>query len=104
MLGTSRQALHKRVKLGSAFGLMHGSEIVLPKFQFVPIDNVTRLIEGLAKVTKLFDDSGAGRWSMLQFLIDTDPNLADTPQRKLAEGRVEDVIRAAKAYLDMDGG
>lgn len=104
LLGTSRQALHKRVKLGSAFGLMHGTEIVLPKFQFISVDSETRLIEGLAKVTKLFDDSGAGRWSMLQFLIDTDPNLADTPQQTLAAGKVEDVIRAAKAYLDMDEG
>ncbi|YCI03130.1 hypothetical protein M1D34_02575 [Ensifer sp. D2-11] len=102
MLGTTRQALHKRVKLGSAFGLMHGSEIVLPKFQFITVDNDTRLLEGLAKVTKLFDDSGAGRWSMLQFLIDTDPNLADTPQRILAGGRVGEVVTAAKAYLGMD--
>ncbi|CUX65948.1 conserved hypothetical protein [Agrobacterium tumefaciens str. Kerr 14] len=104
VLGTTRQALHKRVKLGSAFGLMHGSEIVLPKFQFVTIDNKTRLLDGLAKVTKLFDDSGAGRWSMLQFLIDTDPNLAGTPQRILAEGRVSDVVAAAKAYLGVDEG
>jgi hypothetical protein len=104
MLGTTRQALHKRVKLGSAFGLMLGSEIVLPKFQFVTDGKEARLVEGLVKITKLFDDSGAGRWSMLQFLIDADPNLADTPQRILADGRVGDVVTAAKAYLGLDEG
>jgi len=104
MLGTTRQALHKRVKLGSAFGLMLGSEIVLPKFQFVTDGKEARLVEGLVKITKLFDDCGAGRWSMLQFLIDADPNLADTPQRILADGRVGDVVTAAKAYLGLDEG
>ncbi|MCG5487190.1 MAG: hypothetical protein KK482_26535 [Sinorhizobium meliloti] len=101
LLGSSRQALHKRVKLGSALGLMQGSELVLPKFQFVAEDGRTQLINGLAKVVKLFDESGAGRWSALQFLIDSDPNLSDTPCQVLAEGRVDEVVNSAKAYLGL---
>ncbi|NSZ03146.1 hypothetical protein G6M70_04785 [Agrobacterium tumefaciens] len=104
LLGTTRQALHKRVKLGSALGLMHGSEIVLPRFQFLALDGGTRLVDGLVKVTRLFDDSGAGRWSMLQFMIEADPNLAETPLRVLSEGRVEEVVAAAQAYLGTDEG
>jgi hypothetical protein len=41
---------------------------------------------------------------MLQFLIDADPNLADTPQRILAVGRIDDVVTAAKAYLGLNEG
>ena len=102
LLGISRQALHKRVKLGSALGMMHGSELVLPKFQFVADEGDTRVIDGLARVLKLFDSSGAGRWSALQFLIDDDPNLADTPSYVLVKGSVDDVVNAAKAYLNIN--
>jgi hypothetical protein len=102
LLGTSRQALHKRVKLGSALGMMHGSELVLPKFQFVADEGDTSVIDGLAKVLKLFDNTGAGRWSAQQFLIDGDPNLADTPYHVMVKGRVDDVVNAAKAYLDIN--
>jgi len=102
LLGITRQALHKRVKSGSALGMMHGEELTLPKFQFIDERGKMRLIEGLARVVSLFDKSGAGRWSALQFLIDKDPNLADTPSRILVEGRVEDVVNAAKAYVEAD--
>ena len=60
----------------------------------------TRIIDGLAKIVALFDTSGAGRWSALQFLLDRDPNLADTPGRILVDGRVDDVVASARACLE----
>lgn len=102
LLGTSRQALHKRVKTGSALGLMEGAELVLPKFQFVEEGDRTSILDGLAKVIKLFDTSRAGRWSALQFLLDQDPNLAMPPVEALRTGEIERVAAAAAAYLDVD--
>jgi hypothetical protein len=102
LLGTSRQALHKRVKLGTALGVMRGSELTLPKFQFTGDSNSPKIIEGLGNIVKLFDKTKAGRWSALQFLIEKDPNLRDTPTHALTEGRVQDVVNAAMAYLDAD--
>ena len=104
LLGTSRQALHKRVKTGSALGLMDGAELVLPKFQFVEEKDRTSIIDGLAKVIKLFDGSKAGRWSALQFLLEQDPNLAVAPVEALKAGEVQKVVDAAAAYLDVDEG
>jgi predicted transcriptional regulator len=99
LVGSTRQALHKRVKLGSALGMMHGSELVLPKVQFVSDRGKTRIVAGLASIVKLFDRSKAGRWSALQFLVGRDPNLADTPIHALVAGRVDEVANAANAYL-----
>ena len=100
LLRTSRQALHKRVKLGSALGLMRGAELTLPRVQFVGEADSPKIVEGLGSVVKLFDIAKAGRWSALQFLIEKDPNLGDTPIHMLTQGRVQDVANAAKAYLD----
>lgn len=102
LLGTSRQALHKRVKTGSALGMMDGAELVLPKFQFVEEEDRISILEGLAKVIKLFDASKAGRWSALQFLLEQDPNLAVAPVQALRTGDVQKVVDAAAAYLDAD--
>jgi hypothetical protein len=102
LLGISRQALHKRVRAGSALGLMDGAELVLPKFQFVDEGNRTSILEGLGKIIKLFDASKAGRWSALQFLLDQDPNLAAAPVQALRSGKVQQVADAAVAYLDAD--
>jgi predicted transcriptional regulator len=102
LLGTSRQALHKRVKTGSALGLMDGAELVIPKFQFVEDDDHTLILEGLAKIIKLFDASKAGRWSALQFLLEQDPNLGVAPIQTLRTGEVQQVVDAAAAYLDVD--
>jgi len=102
LLGTSRQALHKRVITGSALGMMDGAELVLPKFQFVEEENRTSILEGLAKVIRLFDASRVGRWSALQFLLEQDPNLAVAPVQALRTGEVQKVVDAAAAYLDAD--
>jgi hypothetical protein len=102
LLGTTRQALHKRVKAGSALGMMQGTELVLPRLQFESADGRTHLIDGLSQIVRLFDESKAGRWSALQFLIEQDPNLGNAPIRFLSEGRVDDVVNAARAYLGFE--
>lgn len=104
LIGTSRQALHKRVKVGSALGLMDGAELVLPKFQFVKEGDRTSVLKGLAKIIKLFDSSKAGRWSALQFLLEQDPNLAVAPVQALKTGEVQQVVDAAAAYLNLNEG
>jgi hypothetical protein len=104
LLRTTRQALHKRIKSGSALGMMQGNELVLPRLQFVTAGDRTHLIEGLSQVIGLFDQTQAGGWSALQFLIERDPNLGDAPIRILSEGRVDTVVNAARAYLGLDEG
>lgn len=100
LLGVTRQALHKRVKLGTALGLMEGSELTLPKFQFVGEGKKTKIVEGLGPIVKLFDTAKAGRWSALQFLTERDPNLGSTPSQALQDGKAREALDAAIAYLD----
>ena len=99
-LGVTRQALHKRIKSGSALGMMDGEELVLPQLQFVISGEKTKLVKGLSDVLVLFDR--AGGWSVLQFLIERDPNLGDTPIAVLRAGNVAAVVTAARAYLGLD--
>ncbi|WP_421405386.1 hypothetical protein [Agrobacterium fabrum] len=100
-LGISRQALHKRAKKGSALALMQGNELVLPLAQWISSGRSLTWIDGLPRIIKLFDT--AGGWSALQFLIEQDPNLGTTPRLALIEGRIDDVIAAAEAYLGIEG-
>jgi hypothetical protein len=103
LLGVSRQALHKRIKAGSALGMMRGTELVLPRAQFVQRGGGRfEVLTGIPEVVKLFNV--AGGWSALQFLVEADPNLARPPIQALAQGRVDEVVNAAKAYLDADHG
>lgn len=103
-LGVSRQALHKRIRLGTALGLMHGSELVVPETQFVSKEGKLIVVEGLSAIITLFDKSGAGRWSAFQFLTDTDPCLRKVPLEELKSGDRDSVVRAARAYLGLDEG
>jgi hypothetical protein len=102
-LSVSRQALHKRIGLGSALGLMHGSELVVPDAQFANKDGKLGIVDGLSAIVSLFDTSGAGRWSALQFLTEVDPLLRRVPLNVLKEGDRDAVVRAARAYLSLDG-
>jgi len=101
-LGISRQALHKRIKAGTALGMMDGSELVLPRVQWVGHGDQLSFVPGLGDVLKFF--ATAGGWSALQFLIDQDPNLGGAPIQWLAEGKIAPVVAAAKAYLGVDEG
>lgn len=102
LLGVTRQALHKQIKAGSALGMMRGNQLVLPRAQFAGRRDKLKILPGIKQVVRLF--SVAGGWSALQFLVEVDPNLAKTPIQALTEGRVADVVSAAKAYLDADDG
>jgi hypothetical protein len=103
LLGVSRQAMHKRIKAGSALGMMRGNELVLPRAQFAEQEGSRpEILAGIPEVVRLF--SVAGGWSALQFLVEADPNLAKPPIQALREGRVAEVVSAAKAYLDADSG
>jgi len=101
-LGVTRQALHKRFGLGTALGLMRGSELVVPEAQFIIRAGKEKIVEGLADVVRLFDNSGAGRWSALQFLIESDPNLHGVPVEILKAGKREAVVQAARSFLGLD--
>jgi hypothetical protein len=101
-LEVSRQALHKRIRSGSALGLMRGSELVVPTAQFVDKDNKIKIVDDLNAVVTLFDKSGAGRWSALQFLVEVDPLLGKVPLDALKEGEVDAVVRAVRAFLSLD--
>jgi hypothetical protein len=101
-LGMTRQALHKRIKSGSALGMMDGNELVLPKAQWFDEKGSRKFLPGLTKVLRLFRP--VGEWSALQFLVDTDPNLATSPRAALMDGRIDEVLNAARAYLGMDEG
>ena len=100
LLGISRQALHKRIKSGTALGMMNGEELVLPRLQFVKGGGKVELTKGLSEVIGLF--TRAGGWSALQFLVGNDPNLGVQPIVALNDGKVEGVVRAARAYLGLD--
>ncbi|WP_051341581.1 hypothetical protein [Azospirillum halopraeferens] len=110
-MGISRQALHRRIRTGSALGMMRDDEIVIPVVQFVDGSGTAAgkkvVRPGIAPVVKLFETSGAGPWSALQFLIDTDPNLGRPPVEALATGdpsAVRAVEHAARAYLGEENG
>lgn len=106
-LGTSRQALHKRVYLGTALGMMVNGKIQLPKLQFdhpKPGKGNAKILNGIGKVIKPFLNSKAGPWAALEFLLDVDPNLARKPIDALRDGQTEAVVHAAQSHLGMDEG
>lgn len=101
-LGITRQALHKRIRSQSALGVMRGSELVVPAAQLVERDGKPRVVEGLGEVLALFDESGAGGWSALQFLTELDPLLKATPLDALKRGDKNAAVAAARGYLNID--
>lgn len=103
-LGTSKQALHKRIHAGTALGMMRGREIVVPRAQFADGDGKAGLLPGIPEVLAAFRAVGERGWGALQFLVERDPNLGRPPIDALREGRVEAVVRAARAHLGLDEG
>jgi hypothetical protein len=104
-LGTSKQALHKRIHAGTALGMMRGREIVVPRVQFAEEGGkVVGFLPGIPEVLATFREAGERGWGALQFLVEQDPNLGRAPVQALREGRVEAVVQAARAYLGLDEG
>lgn len=103
-LGTSKQALHKRIHAGTALGMMRGREIVVPRAQFADVDGKIGLLPGIPEVLAAFRAAGERGWGALQFLVERDPNLGRPPIDALRERRVEAVVQAARAHLGLDEG
>ncbi|GLR45987.1 hypothetical protein GCM10007880_65050 [Mesorhizobium amorphae] len=104
-LGISRQAVHKKIKNGSALGLMVGTTFVIPSTQFVQNESGTKVVSNLRDVLNLFTNAGAGAWSALQYLLDPDPALGgDVPLNLLKAGDSAQVVTMARAYLGQDEG
>jgi hypothetical protein len=101
-LRVTRQALHKRISSGSALGMMVDNEIVVPKLQICGKHGTAKILTGIDAVTKLFRQAEAGPWMALQFLVDPDPNLGQTPIDALRAGGVQPVVEAARAHLRLD--
>lgn len=101
-LGTSHQALHKRIRTGSALGVMHGRELLVPTVQFVADGKGVKIVPELKRILTLFEQSGAGLWSALQFLTDHDPLLGAVPIERLKSGDVDRSVHAARGFLGLD--
>lgn len=101
-IGKSHQSLHKRIHAGTALGVMHGRELLVPAFQFVADGRHWKVHPDLKQVLALFARSGAGMWSALQFLTDQDPLLGAVPADRLIDGDVAAVVHAARGFLGMD--
>jgi hypothetical protein len=100
-LGVTRQALFKRIQAGSALGMMREGKLVVPKLQFINDASGNRkIVEGLKQIVSLFDESGAGRWSALQFLSEPEPNLdGQKPIEVLKGGDTDRVAHSTRAFL-----
>ena len=104
-LGITKQALQKRIHASAALGMMIGDRIVVPALQMTTEGGTTRILAGMDKVTQAFAEAGATGWCALQFLVDPDPNLeGHLPVDLLREGRVQEVVQAARACLGLDEG
>lgn len=101
LLGVSRQALHARVKRGSALGMMLEAQYLLPRLQFIQSGTGWRVVDGLGELHAVFQQAGAQGWPMLEFLVRDDPNLAAKPIAALQEGHVQAVLNAARAMLEL---
>lgn len=104
LLGTSKQALHKRIHLGTALGMMRGRRIVVPRAQFVQAAGKAEVVRGIPEVLAVFREGQERGWGALQFLVGQDPNLGRPPIDALREGQVEAVVHAARAHLGLDEG
>lgn len=105
LLNMTRQAFHKKINAGNALGLMLGKKSVVPRLQFEQVSDEYRILPGIAEIVKLFEEGQAGGWSALQFLLEVDPNLVESPIDALRAHRpVEDVIHAAQSYLGLNEG
>ncbi len=60
-LGISRQALHKRIKAGTALGMMDGSELVLPRVQWVGHGDQLSFVPGLGTFSNFSPPQADGR-------------------------------------------
>jgi hypothetical protein len=102
MLGASREAVQRAVQMGDVLGMMLRSAVVVPRIQVKEIGGKAVILPGIGQVAKTFMAEGASHLAALQFLLRQDPNLAERPINVLKAGKVDDVVRAARAHLRAD--
>lgn len=101
-LAISRPAMHALISSGRVLGMMHGDQIVVPRLQFRSRGGQCEIVPGIERVVRLFDETTAGPWAALPFLLDPDPNLGAAPVAALRAGQVEAVEHATRAFLRTD--
>jgi len=102
-LNVTRQRVHKRIQEGTMLG-MHGPDgnLLIPAFQIEAGKDGERIMPGIEHAIRPFVKAGEGGWAALQWILDKDPNLATTPLKAIRAGRVDEVARAAQAYVGAD--
>jgi hypothetical protein len=87
-IGTKRSTLHDWQTRGAVIGLLKGErKHVFPLAQFVD----GRPVEGMAQVTRIIPNPRVA-W---QWLIQTRPDIGNTPLELLKSGRLQEVLSAA---------
>lgn len=89
-LGITVGDLLWKIKSHKVLYVIYNHNIHIPEFQFH--------FPEMAGITELFNITGAGNWSALQFMVEHDPNLNMVPLEALRSGK--SIIHAAKSYLE----
>ncbi|MBY0332869.1 MAG: hypothetical protein K2X49_19600 [Acetobacteraceae bacterium] len=100
-LGTTPEQVRLCIRCGTLLGMTGlDGDVVVPAFQIEEASDRPRVICGIDSAIQPFLETGEGGWAALQWLLDDDPNLGPcTPLQALRDGRLDDVARAARAYV-----
>ncbi|WP_207539657.1 hypothetical protein [Sabulicella rubraurantiaca] len=102
-LGTTRQALYDQIRRGTVLGMMtENGSILVPSVQFVTEGDKTVVLEKIECAVRPFLENHGDGWTALQWMLDRDPNLLETPLEALRKKRFEAVEAAARAYTCAD--
>ena len=105
-LGIDRVDLYNMIAADRAVGVMISEKnLVVPGIQIVETNSGKEILRGVPEILAQFNnESSAGTWSALQFLVEQDPVLGKAPVDVLKssdENAVARVVQAARAYLDL---
>jgi hypothetical protein len=104
-LGTTREALHRQILDDEVLGMVRGPLLLVPRCQFEEADGKLVPLPGLREVLTVFRGAEPLGWPALQYFVTPSPNLRGRrPLDVLAEGRVADVVHAARAHLGLTRG
>lgn len=105
-LKVSPQRTHKRIQDGTLLGMSGlDGNILVPAFQIEETQDGVRILLGIERAVRPFVEAGEGGWAALQWLLDEDPNLGSvSPLSAIKAGRLNEVERAARAYVGFEDG
>ena len=87
----------------SYVGMMtENGSILVPSVQFVTEGDRTVVLEKIECAVRPFLENHGDGWTALQWMLDRDPNLLETPLEALRKKRFEAVEAAARAYTCAD--